>query len=47
MELSRLDENDAQMFMEDMGIKESAKDRLTKIAYDTLGIYKFFHCGCR
>ncbi|HON12310.1 MAG TPA: redox-regulated ATPase YchF [Chitinispirillaceae bacterium] len=45
MELSRLDENDAQMFMEDMGIKESAKDRLTKIAYDTLGYISFFTVG--
>jgi ribosome-binding ATPase YchF (GTP1/OBG family) len=45
MELCRLDSDEAQMFMEDMGIKESARDRLTKMAYDLLGLITFFTVG--
>jgi len=45
MELSRLEEQEARMFMDDFGITESAKDRLTKIAYDTLGYISFFTVG--
>lgn len=45
MELSRLGPEEAQMFMDDMGIKESAVDRLTKLAYDALGYISFFTVG--
>lgn len=45
MELSRLDEESARAFMEDMGIKESARDRLTRLAYETLGYISFFTVG--
>jgi len=45
MELSRLGADEALMFMEDMGIKESARDRLTKLAYETLGYICFFTVG--
>lgn len=46
MELSQLDdEEDAQMFMQDMGIKESARDRLTQLAYEILGYISFFTVG--
>jgi GTP-binding protein YchF len=46
MELSRLDdETEAQMFMEDMGIESSARDRLTRFAYSLLGYISFFTVG--
>jgi ribosome-binding ATPase len=45
MELSRLEPADAAAFMEEMGIKESAKNRLTILAYDTLGYISFFTVG--
>ena len=46
MELSRLeDPNETKMFMEDMGIKESARDLLTAAAYETMGYISFFTVG--
>jgi len=44
-ELSRLDEQSARAFMEDLGIRESARDRLTALAYDALGYISFFTVG--
>ncbi len=45
MELVNLSEEDKEMFMEDMGITESAKARLTKFSYDLLGYLSFFTVG--
>ena len=46
MELSRLeDKAEALMFMEDMGIERSARDRLTQFAYSLLGYISFFTVG--
>ncbi|NOZ61793.1 MAG: redox-regulated ATPase YchF [Calditrichaeota bacterium] len=45
MELSQLSEEDAEMFMEDMGIRESARDRLTRFVYQMLGYISFFTVG--
>ncbi len=46
MDLAQLeDEGEARMFMEDMGISESARDRLTRIAYEILGYISFFTVG--
>ena len=45
MELSRLGEEEARLFMEDMGIRESAYRRLTTLAYETLGYITFFTVG--
>ena len=46
MELAQLDsEDEAEMFMEDMGIKASARNRLTKFAYQMLGYISFFTVG--
>jgi ribosome-binding ATPase len=46
MELSRLaDEQEIKAFMDDMGINESARDRLTLCAYETLGLISFFTVG--
>ena len=45
MELSRLDDEEADIFMEDMGIRKSARERLTQFAYRTLGYVSFFTVG--
>lgn len=46
MELSRLnDQGDIELFMADMGIEESARDRLCRAAYDLLGYISFFTVG--
>ncbi len=46
MELSRMnDEEEVQLFMEDMGIGESARSRLTRFAYETLGYISFLTVG--
>jgi GTP-binding protein YchF len=46
MELSRLDnEDEIRMFMDDIGISESARDRLTQLAYALLGYISFFTVG--
>jgi hypothetical protein len=45
MELGRLDDEAAEVFMEDMGIKESAYRRLTNLAYAVLGYISFFTVG--
>lgn len=44
-ELSRLDEAEAQMFMEDMGIQSSIKDRLIHQSYLMMGYISFFTVG--
>jgi hypothetical protein len=45
MELSRLDNEEAAAFMEDMGISSSARERLTLFSYDMLGLISFFTVG--
>lgn len=45
MELSRLTDEEAEIFMEDMGIRKSARERLTQFAYRTLGYVSFFTVG--
>ncbi|TVR67468.1 MAG: redox-regulated ATPase YchF [Spirochaetaceae bacterium] len=45
MELSRMEQEDAEAFMEDMGITESARNRLTRFAYRMLGYISFFTVG--
>jgi ribosome-binding ATPase len=46
MELSRLDDDsEAKAFMDDLGIEESARDRLTSMAYEILGLISFFTVG--
>jgi ribosome-binding ATPase len=45
MELSGLDDEEAKLFMEDMGIRESAGRRLTTLAHATLGYISFFTVG--
>lgn len=45
MELSGLDEEEMALFMEDIGVTESARDRLTRMAYRTLEYISFFTVG--
>jgi ribosome-binding ATPase len=45
MELCQLDEGEAALFMEDMGIPESAYRRLTGLGYEILGYISFFTVG--
>jgi GTP-binding protein YchF len=46
MELALLDgDEEAELFMQDMGIQESAADRLTRMAYDMLAYISFFTVG--
>jgi ribosome-binding ATPase YchF (GTP1/OBG family) len=45
MELGLLDDEAAELFMQDMGIKESAYRRLTNLAYEVLGYISFFTVG--
>ncbi|MBN1155242.1 redox-regulated ATPase YchF [candidate division KSB1 bacterium] len=46
MELSRLgDPEEINLFMEDIGIEVSARNRLTQFAYDILGYTSFFTVG--
>ena len=45
MELSVLDEEEAGAFMADLGIEESARDRLIETAYRLLGYISFFTVG--
>lgn len=45
MELNRLSPEEATVFMEDMHITASARDRLTLLAYDVLGYQTFFTVG--
>jgi ribosome-binding ATPase YchF (GTP1/OBG family) len=46
MQLAQLDdEEEASAFMEDLGIEESARSRLTRLAYEVLGLISFFTVG--
>ncbi|MCX7787870.1 MAG: redox-regulated ATPase YchF [Spirochaetes bacterium] len=45
MELAQLDPSEREAFMADMGIRESARSRLTRAAYEALGYISFFTVG--
>jgi GTP-binding protein YchF len=45
MELSRLDDDEGALFMADIGIEESARERLTRCAYELLGYISFLTVG--
>ncbi len=44
-ELSSLDEEDKQLFMEDYGIKDSALNKILRTSYEILGLHSFFTVG--
>ena len=45
MELCRLSPAEARLFMEDLGIRESAMERLIHTCYDLLGLISFLTVG--
>ena len=44
-EMAELDEEDRQLFLEEMGLSESSLDRMIKCSYDLLGLISFLTCG--
>lgn len=44
-EVSQLDEEDRELFMEELGIKETGLDKFAKTAYDYLGLISFLTSG--
>ena len=44
-ELSRLDEEERQAFLEELNIEQPALDQLTRVCYRTLGLLSFFTVG--
>ena len=44
-EMAELDDEDRQMFLEEMGLSESGLDRMIKCSYDLLGLISFLTCG--
>jgi hypothetical protein len=44
-ELAQLDADDAQVFMEDLGISEAARERVIRLSYDLLGLMSFLTAG--
>lgn len=44
-ELAQLDAEDAQVFMEDLGISEPARNRVISLSYDLLGLISFLTTG--
>jgi GTP-binding protein YchF len=44
-EIARLDDEDAQMFLDDLGIKETGRERVIQRSYELLGLISFFTVG--
>ena len=44
-EMAELEEEDRQLFLEEMGLTESGLDRMIKCSYDLLGLISFLTCG--
>jgi len=44
-EIAALSSEDAAMFMEDLGLKGSALDRIIQSSYDLLGVFSFYTAG--
>jgi GTP-binding protein YchF len=45
MEIARLDDADARVFLADLGIAESGRDRIIRRSFDLLGLIPFFTVG--
>jgi len=45
MEISQLDDEEAQIFMDDLGITESSMTKIVQKSYDKLGLISFFTVG--
>ena len=44
-EIARLDDEDARMFLDDLGIKETGRERVIQRSYELLGLISFFTVG--
>ncbi len=44
-EISQLDDNEKEIFLEELGLKESGLDQLIKASYDLLGLMSFITAG--
>ncbi len=44
-EISQLDDEDKQMFLEDLGVTESGLDKLVRASYDLLGLISYLTAG--
>lgn len=44
-EIAQLADEDAQVFMEDLGIQEASRGRVIRLTYDLLGLFSFFTAG--
>jgi GTP-binding protein YchF len=44
-EIAALDDDDAATFMEDLGIRESSRDRVIRLSFSLLGLMPFFTIG--
>ena len=44
-ELAQLPEDDAALFMEDLGIAEASRGRVIRLTYELLGLFSFFTAG--
>ncbi|MBU2700647.1 GTP-binding protein YchF [Sporomusaceae bacterium BoRhaA] len=44
-EIAELDDEEAKLFLEELGLKESGLDKLIKVGYDLLGLMNFFTAG--
>ncbi len=44
-EISQLNEEDARLFLEDLGITETSRERVIRLSYDLLGLISFFTVG--
>jgi len=44
-EISQLDAEDAEMFMEELGLKEAGLDRMIRAGYELLGLQTYFTVG--
>lgn len=45
MEIAQLEPEDAAIFLEDLGIAESSRDRIIRISFELLGLMPFFTVG--
>lgn len=45
MEIGQLEAEDAAVFMEDLGIDESSRDRIIRVSFELLGLMPFFTVG--
>jgi GTP-binding protein YchF len=44
-EIAQLDDDDAAVFMTDLGIEESSRDRVVRLSFELLGLMPFFTVG--